>query len=650
MATFSHNGQHPNGGNSGRLGSPRLPMTVEPQDLAGQPIAKKIRRVPGIDGLRGIAVLSVVIYHFAQPVLRGGYLGVDVFFVLSGFLITSLLLREYAMTLRVSLKEFWIRRLRRIVPAATLVLLIVVPIARWAGGNLAVGIDKQFWGSLLFVNNWVQIANGNTYFGQDQVQIFAHYWSLAVEEQFYIVFPPLVVGVLWLIRYRGWKVRPVLGAVFVILAALSAWRMAALYVPGEDPTRVYYGTDSHAFGLLIGAALATLLTSTNAKARDSWPIPRRWFTTLVGLLGLLAFAALLWLMVVMGDDLDITYWGGLLAASLLTAFVLATVVFEAGLVSALMRTRPLRWLGERSFSLYLWHWPIIQLLHHWFPDKPWQLLALIATSVSLPISAWSYHHVETPIRRGGYIKAARRRARTLTSPDLNPVRAWISTIAVLVVLPVASTAALATAPDKTDIEQFLNAAAEKKDVPAQAADTEPPKPVREMPKGEQISAIGDSVMLASADGLRTKFPGIYVDGEVSRALITGKGILQQMIANGTLDRFVVLGFGTNSQVDDELMDEVMEVLGSDRTVVITEPYGDRPWIPYSRDAINAAAKRYDNLYVAQWCHAAAANPLILRDDGIHPSVEGASVYADVIYEALLQWKEDEKEIPSRCAA
>ncbi|MFC6317124.1 acyltransferase family protein [Corynebacterium gerontici] len=625
-------------------------MTVEPQDLGGRPIGKKIRRVPGIDGLRGIAVLSVVIYHFAKPILPGGYLGVDVFFVLSGFLITSLLLREYAATLRISLKDFWIRRLRRILPAATMVLLIVVPIARWFGGNLAVGIDKQFWGSLFFVNNWVQIANGNTYFGQDQVQIFAHYWSLAVEEQFYIIFPPLVVGLLWLIRYRGLKIRPVFGAVFVMLALLSAWRMVALFVPGEDPTRVYYGTDTHAFGLLIGATLATLLTSTNARAHDSWPMPTRNSRRSIGFFGLLAFIALMWLMVTMGDDLAVTYRGGLLGASLLTAVVLGTVVFEAGPISTLMRTLPLRWLGERSFSLYLWHWPVIQLLHHWFPEKSWQLLALFALSLSLPVSAWSYRHIETPIRRGGYVKAARRQAKTLVSPDLNPVRAWISTIAAVLVIPVAATAALATAPDKTDIEQFLNSAAAKKDAPAQAADTAPPKPVREMPKGEQISAIGDSVMLASSDGLRAKFPGIYVDGEVSRALVTGKGILQYMIDNGTLDRFVVLGFGTNSQVDDELMDEVMDVLGPDRVVVITDPYGDRPWIPYSREAILAAAKRYDNLYVAPWCQAAATDPLVLRDDGIHPTVEGASVYADTIYDAFLQWKKDDKKIPAQCGA
>ncbi|AZA09941.1 acyltransferase family protein [Corynebacterium pseudopelargi] len=628
--------------------APRLPMTVEAENLGGQPIGKKIRRVPGIDGLRGIAVLAVVIYHFAAQLLPGGYLGVDVFFVLSGFLITSLLLREYAATGAISLKDFWVRRLRRIVPAATMVLLITVPITRLFGGNLAVGLDKQFFGSVLFVNNWVQIANDNTYFGQDQVQIFAHYWSLAVEEQFYILFPPIVVGLLWLLRRYGRRsIRPVLMAVFLFGAALSATWMAIKVEPGQDPTRVYYGTDTHAFGLLIGAALAALLTSTSSKARDSWPRHSKTLRKLLGIFGVIAFALLLWQMWAMGDDLTFTYRGGLVAASVLTAIVLAAVVFEVGPISRLMELAPLRWLGERSFSLYLWHWPIIQLLRHWFPEQPWQLLAILAVAVSLPLSAWSYRNIETPIRRGGYLKAAKRRMATLTSPDLRPIRAWITTVLAVLILPSATIASLVTAPDKTDLERFLDQAASQQQK-AEAAETTKPKPVRVMPKGNQISAVGDSVMLASADVLRTEFPGIYVDGEVSRALVTAKAILQQMIADGTLDQFVVLGFGTNSQVDDELMDEVMEVLGPDRIVVITEPYGDRPWIPYSREAILKAAKRYSNLYVAPWCQAVASDPLILRDDGIHPTPDGALVYADTIRDAFKQWKDDKKVIPSTC--
>lgn len=661
-----------------------------PEQPHSQGIGKRIRRVSGLDGLRGFAVLAVVIYHFAGSLLPGGYLGVDVFFVLSGFLITSLLVREHAATGRISLKQFWIRRLRRIAPAATMVLLVVTPIARVLGGNLAVGLERQFFSSLFFVNNWVQILFGNSYFAQDQVQIFAHYWSLAVEEQFYILFPPLTVLVflLWkkagegtavpqglgapqgpgasqgpetprpgvpqgagLPRGRRLAPKTVLAAVLLPLLVLSAVLMAAGYTPGQDPTRVYYGTDTHAFGLLIGAVLALLATSDAANAQDSWPRPRFLPGGLLGLLGVLAGMGLVALLFVLPDSLPAAYRGGIVGANVLTALVVLAVIHERGPAHWLLQRRPLRWLGERSFSLYLWHWPVIQLLRHWFPQLPWWILALMAVAVSLPLSAWSYRWIETPVRRGGYLALIRRTCSRLVNAPRLPLAPLATVLAVTLVLPSAALASVWTAPEKSDIETFLDEAAAQQQAPPQTAapiSTEPPKPLRVLPRGDEITAVGDSIMLASADGLRQTFPGIYVDGQVSRALISSIPILQAMQAQGTLDQFVVLGFGTNSQVDDALMDQVMGVLGPDRVVVITEPYGDRPWIPYSRQAIVQAARKYPNLYIAPWCHKASANPALLRDDLIHPTVDGAFVYSAAIKEALLQWKNDAKQIPATC--
>ena len=187
----------------------------------------------------------MVLYHFFPSLLPGGYLGVDLFFVLSGFLITSLLVREFRTSGTISLKDFWVRRFRRILPAAVSVLVICTALVAWIGGDLAVGLRQQFLGTLFFVNNWTQIATSQSYFADNEIQVFAHYWSLAVEEQFYVFWPLLITGV-FLISRRKPRRLPILVA--AVLAIGSAVAMALLYVPGEDPTRVYYGTDTHAFG------------------------------------------------------------------------------------------------------------------------------------------------------------------------------------------------------------------------------------------------------------------------------------------------------------------------------------------------------------------------------------------------------------------
>ena len=214
----------------------------------------RIRRVPGLDGLRGIAVLAVVIYHFFGDALPGGFLGVDIFFVLSGFLITALLVRELGATGRISLKEFWRRRARRIIPASVTVLVVATAVAGFLGGDVQVGLVPQFLGSLFFANNWVQISQSHSYFADTTPQIFMHYWSLAIEEQFYVLWPLIFLGLLWVARRFGRSVSsgdrafrlPALVATVAGLASLLV--MILLYNPDEDPSRVYFGTDTHAFG------------------------------------------------------------------------------------------------------------------------------------------------------------------------------------------------------------------------------------------------------------------------------------------------------------------------------------------------------------------------------------------------------------------
>lgn len=607
----------------------------------------RIRRVPGLDGLRGIAVLAVVIYHFFGDALPGGFLGVDIFFVLSGFLITALLVRELGATGRISLKEFWRRRARRIIPASVTVLVLATAIAGFIGGDVQVGLVPQFLGSLFFANNWVQISQSHSYFADTTPQIFMHYWSLAIEEQFYVLWPLIFLGLLWVARRFGRRVSsgdrafrlPALVATVAGLASLLV--MILLYNPDEDPSRVYFGTDTHAFGLLAGVVLALLVTTASPKAVDSWPLlsptgasgmptTRSRLTGAAGwTLGSLAFLGLIAMLVLLPDTSPVTYRGGLFGASLLTVAVMMTVLRDAGPVAWMMRIRPLRYFGERSFSLYLWHWPVIVFLEAKMQqpgsDTPDWLVGLIAVVISLVLSEASYRFVENPLRRQGYrrVVAAMGSTKLLVVP-----------IAILVIALFAGSA-LGGSPSKSELERQLDEIADLQNSPAP-----PPPPGAStppgLPDGTEITGIGDSVMLASTVALQQRFPGMTIDAEVSRHYSGGEGSIQAMVDDGSMGEYVVLGFGTNGQAFDGELDQIRDMLGPDRKMILVVPFGYVDGIQDAADQVIAYAAENPDVYLAPWCQQAVDHPEDLIGDGVHPDEQGQQLYADAVEDALRQ--------------
>ncbi|WP_312799748.1 acyltransferase family protein [Corynebacterium variabile] len=607
----------------------------------------RIRRVPGLDGLRGIAVLAVVIYHFFGDALPGGFLGVDIFFVLSGFLITALLVRELGATGRISLKEFWRRRARRIIPASVTVLVLATAIAGFIGGDVQVGLVPQFLGSLFFANNWVQISQSHSYFADTTPQIFMHYWSLAIEEQFYVLWPLIFLGLLWVARRFGRSVSsgdrafrlPALVATVAGLASLLV--MILLYNPDEDPSRVYFGTDTHAFGLLAGVVLALLVTTASPKAVDSWPLlsptgasgmptTRSRLTGAAGwTLGSLAFLGLIAMLVLLPDTSPLTYRGGLFGASLLTVAVMMTVLRDAGPVAWLMRIRPLRYFGERSFSLYLWHWPVIVFLEAKMQqpgsDTPDWLVGLIAVVISLVLSEASYRFVENPLRRQGYrrVVAAMGSTKLLVVP-----------IAILVIALFAGSA-LGGSPSKSELERQLDEIADLQNSPAP-----PPPPGAStppgLPDGTEITGIGDSVMLASTVALQQRFPGMTIDAEVSRHYSGGEGSIQAMVDDGSMGEYVVLGFGTNGQAFEGELDKIRDMLGPDRKMILVVPFGYVDGIQDAADQVIAYAAENPDVYLAPWCQQAVDHPEDLIGDGVHPDEQGQQLYADAVEDALRQ--------------
>ncbi len=593
--------------------------------------APRTNRVPGLDGLRAFAVAVVVAFHLTPGAVIGGYLGVDVFFVVSGFIITRLLLTERARSGRIRLGAFWKRRARRLLPALVVLLLACSTAAMLIGGDVLVGLGGQLLTALTFSSNWYFIATGSDYFAEAAPELFRNLWSLAVEEQFYLLWPVLVILVILRTPRTG---RIVLLGIATLASALA---MALLLTPG-DPTRVYYGTGTHAFGLTLGALLAV--------AAQWWPTrqlvwPRAARHTL-GWAGFVALAGLVALSLLMAGTTDLPYRGGLLGVAALTAVVIAALLVPGSPVARVLELPPLRWVGERSYGIYLWHWPVFVLLAAGLPTwtaEPALAWALggIALAVTLLASALSYRFVETGIRRDGFRGATRdwaigwRRSRRAAIAS--------ATALALVVVGTAGTAvALVMQPDRSSVEQRIEAGRDAIEntpsaTPTPAPEDTPAAPPRAL-QGDQITAIGDSVMLAAVPELQAALPGIQIDAVVSRQMSTAPGILQGLEDAGALRPVVVVALGTNGSISRDTLEEVRRVLGPERELVVVTAQAPRGWIPTVNERLASFAWQYRNVELADWYTAVQPHLGELARDQVHFGPVGAGIFTGTIKEAL----------------
>ncbi|KAE8763152.1 acyltransferase family protein [Georgenia thermotolerans] len=586
-------------------------------------------RIEGLDGLRALAVTAVLVYHLRPASLPGGFLGVDVFFVVSGFLITTLLLRELRARGRLDLPRFWVRRVRRLVPALVAVVLVTIPLAWLADTDLLVGIGRQTLGALTFSTNWVEVAAGTSYFTATAPQLFVNFWSLAVEEQFYLLWPLLLAAVVAASSSARHRALAALAA-----AVVSAVLMAVLYVPGEDATRVYYGTDTHLFGLMIGAALAFAWAAPGGGplAAPAWRRRR-------GLVAAGALVGLLLLMLTLRQASPLTFRGGILLGSVLSAALVAALLGPPTRFQRLMRLRPLEWLGRRSYSVYLWHWPVILIADAVVPTAydsaaHWVLRAA-AVGVTLGAAALSFRLVEEPVRRLGF-RACVRRARALLVSRVPARRALARAVTGAGALAVvASLAAIAVAPERSRTHDRITAGQEAVDASADRAEVVAPAPADySMPTGEEITGFGDSIVVTSADGLEARFPGVMLDARSIRQWPDGERAVRTRLAEGTVRRAVFLDFGTNAGVRDEaLVRRVLDSLG-DRLIVVVNLYGGSHWVPDANATLERIVADYPNAVVADWHAAISEQPELLQADGIHPGIEGAHLYADVVARAF----------------
>ena len=605
--------------------------------------------IPALDGLRALAVIAVVIYHMNATALQSGLLGVTIFFVLSGYLITGLLIREWSTTKKINLPQFWLRRVRRLFPAIVFVLLGTIVLTGVFAPDMLTKLRNDIVAALLFFTNWWYIFQDVSYFeAMGAPSPVTHFWSLAIEEQFYLIWPPLL---LLLFSKRVKKRHIQLG--LLVAAIASAAAMAILYSPQADPSRVYYGTDTRAFSLLIGAFLAFEFPPARVNGHGRQGFTARDRKIALGV-GSAALAGILVMMVAVNGYSPFLYYGGIALLSLLTGALIITLADGRSPLARFFALRPLVWIGKLSYSIYLWHYPLLLLMNprNFTGETPW--FAYVGQAlVILAVSAISYYVVETPLRKGAIgkaIKGIREKQLTVGEYALHhavqlgagcilAVAAVVCLIAVpptatqqntqlesAVVTPEAPPEDAPEAPEERTVEEML--ASTEGETPADKA------------RNTDFLLIGDSVSAALSDSdgygyFGDAFPRATLDAAIGRQLYTAKDVYRQHVDGGWNGPVVIFEVGTNGPATADDVREMVESVPSDKYVYLVNVRSPDPLQDVNNALLQQAADEHENVRIIDWHAASAGHDEYFDGDGTHLTAgDGCQAYLALIAGAL----------------
>ena len=525
--------------------------------------------LPGLDGLRAVSVIAVLLYHADLEWLNGGFFGVEVFFVISGYLITLLLTQEHTRTSRISVRHFYLRRARRLLAALYTLLatvsVIVLVFYRQDTANLA----GQVWAALTYVTNWFLIYSQQSYFALvERPPVFQHLWSLAIEEQFYLLWPILLLGLLRLFKGRH---LPIAGVATAAGIASLLW-MAYLFNPVMDPSRAYYGTDTRASGLLFGCALALVWKPGRSLGRDA-----EVKSVALDLAGLTSLGMLVYCFAQIHDTDAFVFRGGFALVSLSSCVAIAAIVHPGTIIARLLGLPLMTWIGKRSYSLYLWHWPIYVFTR---PQIDWPLslyptlvLRLVLTVIAAELS---YRFVEVPIRSGALGRwrerlrrreGVRRRAGPIAlvgaaglilvavntvgasgTSSLDQLTGQGSDASTITLSPsLTTTTAVATADSTVTTPTSGPAAGSVAAATATAPTAAAPTTVAD-PRAKTITVLGDSVLLGAKDQMTAELQasGYSVDYQAIPALMIHNANKDLLAAGTPVGETVICGLGHNS--------------------------------------------------------------------------------------------------------
>lgn len=603
----------------------------------------RLSYITGLDGIRAVAVAAVLFYHADLPWALGGFLGVETFFVLSGFLITSLLLAEWQAKNHIDLKYFWLRRARRLLPAVWLLVLAVPILAGLLGRDAISRLQEDIPAALFYITNWVYIVREVPYFEAfGRPPLLQHLWSLAVEEQFYLLWPLILSVLLRLSKNNRFRFFLATG----LLVVLSTVWMAVLYSPGLDPLRIYYGTDTRAAGFLGGAMLATL-----------WR-PRRFLQKEGGrFLDGLGWAGLLALVILynrLNEFQPLLYRGGILLTALASALLITGASSPGTSIGRLLEIRPLRWIGSRSYSIYLWHWPIFMLTRPGFDIQlPTAWIRLGQVAITFLLAELSYRWVETPVRQRGFRASLQSVGQTLTGwsvPQKLGLGAGIVSASALLIwqgafhpvtasapveeLPIRQNtappepaAATPTRPAPLSLRATVDSATESVSIPTAMPDLESPR----------ATLIGDSIMQGALPMIEDVLgEDIYVDAARKRKMEDVPALVETLSREGHLSRTVLIHLGSNRPFEAEVFDQVMEALLAHRVerVIFINVHRPIGWEYYINRKFAEGVARWHQAELIDWDSLAHREQGWFIKDQTHLSYAGSRAYVNAIRQKL----------------
>jgi peptidoglycan/LPS O-acetylase OafA/YrhL len=578
--------------------------------------------MPGIDALRAIAVLAVFFYHAGVGWMPGGFLGVDVFFVISGYLITSLLLSEYRRGGHIKLGKFWLRRAQRLLPAVGVFIAVTMIVAAIVEPDRINELRGDAVASLLYFANWHFIFSHQSYFEQFQTpSLFRHLWSLSVEEQFYLFWPLVFAAGMSLFGRR----RLIVGVIAGALGSVAlAW---VLFHPGADASRVYYGTDTHAVGLLAGVALA-LAWSPWGLRRGS---PGRWSGPALDAAGVIALGYIV-LSFLHVHDYDLSlYHGGYLVLAIFTSALIAVLAHPAARLGSLLARPPLVWLGLRSYSFYLWHWPVLVLTPVIGVVLPKGVLIPLQLAVVLALADLSYRFVELPFRGKAKLPALPedwlrygRPALVVAVPAVVVLIGWGGIVASTSPRPQAG----ATAASTAEFAQVSARESRRRDpASSRAARAHRAQPLR-------IIAFGDSVMVGAKEQLAARLGrGFSMNAKVGRQVDEVISLARKLKAGGHHPNDLIIQIGNNGPLYSEEMDALRTATSEAGHLFLINDHAPVSWVGESNEKLAQAARQWPHTSLIDWSATAKTRGGIFWD-GIHLTPTGAKLYAHLVAEAV----------------
>lgn len=613
---------------------------------------KRSRYITGFDGIRTLAVIAVIFYHLFPYAMQGGLMGVSIFFVISGYLITDLLLQEWEQNRKIDVKAFYIRRMKRLYPGLITMLVGTIAYITLFQKELLAHIRMVFLTNLTSIYNWYQIHTGQSYFDKFAIQSpFTHLWSLSIEGQFYLFWPLLIILMCKYLPKKSVRFFLLIG-----LSLLSALEMILLFKVGSDPSRVYYGTDTRVFSILIGAALAIVWPSS--KLSQKLPDESRRLLNITGivcaLLVILSFFK-------MNGEKAFVYHGGMYLFSIISAILVATVAHPGANMNTWFTNPVFTWIGKRSYGIYIYQYPVMVFFESKVKNiaaHPW-LYGLIEIAIILAISELSYRYIEIPLKNFDYSQTLIK-VKQVFKRDKSHLNSKIG-VAVGAIIFLIAGAGLVQQPTKKPQDNALakqikenNDKVKKRNSELKSSKKQSTEQVSSSSSSEvkkyqltaaqadrarnmKITAVGDSVLADGASSLQEIFPNMYIDAKVGRQSAEAAKIVQQLAQTGKLEQTVLISEGTNGAFMGHEIQDIMNAAGKDRQVYwINVHVPTRRWQDQVNQDLASASKKYKNLHIIDWFSYSQNHADWFYNDNVHPNPHGLEYYGSFVAKKIVK--------------